>query len=117
MQVTNNQTDANKMKDNAILTKTLKIGRNRGKSRLWIEGSALLSMGWTKGRQFFPVWITDSNGTGTLEFRGEDTSPGRKGRSRNVAGTDVRPIIDTNTDRLTARLYFLPLLPSFSFSR
>lgn len=70
-----------------------KIGSNRGKDRIWIEGQCLLSMGWTKGTRF------------NCEFQQNRivytrTEEGK----RKVAGTDQRPIIDTNTDKIRQTL-------------
>lgn len=66
-----------------------KIGRNRGKARLWIEGAALADAGWKKGDAFSAEFFLDK-----LVYR----KPGEE--NRKVAGTADRPIIDTNTDRL-----------------
>ncbi len=63
-----------------------KIGANRGKARLWLEGSSLEGEGWIKGRTFVPIF----NGV--------------EGKARRVAGAVGRPIIDTNTDKLTEAL-------------
>ena len=57
-----------------------KIGKNRGVSRLWIEGKSLASSGWSRGQRFDVVANTDGK--------------------RKVAGTADRPIIDANTDKL-----------------
>lgn len=43
------------------MKKILKIGKNRNKARIWIEGQALASMGWNKGDQF--VASFGSNGS------------------------------------------------------
>ena len=33
-------------------TKTYKVGKNRGHNRVWIEGTMLLSFGFTRGLSF-----------------------------------------------------------------
>ena len=70
-----------------------KIGRNRGKSRLWLEGACLADAGWKRGDRF-----AISFGAGRITITRETDGP------RKVAGTDARPIIDTNTDKLTDAL-------------
>lgn len=68
---------------------TRKIGNNRGKTRLWIEGDALQKAGWTRGTRY------------RVEFnRGEVVYIADPEGPRKVAGTEERPIIDTNTDKL-----------------
>ena len=66
-----------------------KIGKNRGVSRLWIEGKSLASSGWSRGRRFDVVWSA-----------GELVYVAKADGKRKVAGTADRPIIDTNTDKL-----------------
>lgn len=66
-----------------------KIGKNRGVSRLWIEGKSLASSGWSRGQRFDVVWSADS-----LAYVANTDG------KRKVAGTADRPIIDTNTDKL-----------------
>ena len=65
------------------------IGQNRGKSRLWIEGKALASEQWSKGKRFDIEWNGD-----VLRYVANVDG------KRKVAGTSERPIIDTNTDKL-----------------
>lgn len=93
-------------------TATRKLGKNRGKLRLWIEGAVLALNGWTKGKPFNCQWMTSD--TGALApvlcyFKNEGLAPkvfddtpvtASKPRRRKVAGTADRPIIDTNTDEL-----------------
>ena len=62
---------------------------NRGKARLWIEGDSLQSMGWTRGKRFN---VTFGNGAIIIEA----ITNGK----RKIAGTESRPIIDINTDKL-----------------
>ena len=67
-----------------------KIGRNRGKRRLWLEGACLSAFGWSKGDRFN---ATFENGCIIYE---KDLNG-----QRAVAGTEgTRPIIDTNTDKI-----------------
>jgi hypothetical protein len=66
-----------------------KIGKNRGKSRLWIEGQALIDAGWQVGDRFNIVYDGDN-------IRYERNPEGK----RKVAGTPTRPIIDTNSDAI-----------------
>ena len=73
------------------------IGQNRGKSRLWIEGKALASEQWSKGKRFDMIF-------GLVSYRGEMVEGmvylASVDGKRKVAGTSDRPIIDTNTDKL-----------------
>lgn len=67
------------------LTKyTRKIGSNKGKPRLWLEGIIVHEIGLSHGEKFS---VSASRG----EFRIERDFSG----SRKVAGTPDRPIIDT----------------------
>ena len=70
-----------------------KIGSNKGKARIWLEGAALQDSGWTNGERF------------NIEFREGSIAYVRDlyGK-RKVAGTPTRPIIDTNTDKILASL-------------
>ena len=74
------------------MKKTLRIGSNRGKARIWIEGSALASNGWNKGDQFLAYFRA-----GHIVY--ERVITGTRG-ARKVAGTPSRPIIDTNTVKI-----------------
>lgn len=79
-------------------TITRKIGSNRGKPRLWIEGPALTAQHWKPGKPFVALWQQ-----GKLSY--DATLAPLPGLSiRKVAGTAARPIIDTNTDKLTTLL-------------
>ena len=64
-------------------TKTLNVGQNRGKSRVWIENGPLNEYGWTRGTRYAFEFCCD------CAKLSKDTSGKRK-----VAGTDTRPIID-----------------------
>lgn len=80
-------------------TVTRKIGSNRGSARLWLEGKCLADHGWTKGTAFTATFDPGTL-TYTLVCKGQTPA----GPARKVAGTAARPIIDTNTDKLTACL-------------
>jgi hypothetical protein len=75
------------------MKKTQKIGRNRGKARIWLEGASLKTMGWKAGDRFDCTFAPGSI-TYTRSPQGE----------RAVAGDAKRPIIDTNTIRITESL-------------
>tara|TARA_E500000318_G_C3552250_1_gene209397 strand:- start:1508 stop:1804 length:297 start_codon:yes stop_codon:yes gene_type:complete len=70
-------------------TYTRKIGSNRGKTRLWLEGKILEDNGWKKADRFKIIFDQ-----GVVFCIKASDGP------RKVAGTDARPIIDTNTDKL-----------------
>lgn len=72
---------------------TRKLGSNRGKTRLWLEGNILSSHGWTTGDKFDVILID-----GVLKYV---KNPNGK---RKVAGKIGRPIIDTNTDKISDTL-------------
>lgn len=65
------------------ITITRKIGRNRGKPRLWIEGRALVEAGLDHGA----LWTLEVKPYG-LSIRGNPEG------TRKVAGKPGRPIID-----------------------
>jgi hypothetical protein len=70
-----------------------KIGSNRGQPRIWIEGTCLATMGWTHGTRF------------ECEFgQGRITYTRSHEGGRAVAGDAKRPIIDTNSARITESL-------------
>jgi len=76
-----------------LTTATRKLGSNRGKTRLWLEGNILSGQGWTTGDRFDVILID-----GVLKYV---KNPNGK---RKVAGKIGRPIIDTNTDKLSTTL-------------
>ena len=76
---------------------TRKLGSNRGKTRLWLEGAILESHGWKPGDRFDVIWID-----GVMRY-----AKYAEGQ-RKVAGKPGRPIIDTNTDKLSTTLNALP---------
>lgn len=67
-------------------TYTRKIGQNRGKPRLWLEGAILLDSGFHHGCS----WELTKLGDGLLLVAG------KRGK-RHIAGTPDRPIIDINS--------------------
>lgn len=72
---------------------TRKIGRNRGKKRLWLEGKVLSENGFPHGTRYLvsigPKSICIMVTTNPL-----------LDRARTVAGTPERPIIDINSDKI-----------------
>ena len=70
-------------------TTSRKLGMNKGKLRLWIEGSDLLINSWFHGDKF-NIEYHQNKVTYTKDVNGK----------RKVAGKIGRPIIDTNTDKL-----------------
>lgn len=65
-------------------TATRKIGKNKGKARLWIEGAYLIESGFNHGARF-DIETVPGEITYTLHAEGK----------RKVAGNPARPIIDT----------------------
>jgi hypothetical protein len=76
-----------------MTTVTRKIGTNRDKPRLWLEGSSLSSQGWRRG-DLFNITFAPGSITLTRHPQGQ----------RKVAGKGDTPIIDTNTDKITEAL-------------
>jgi len=66
------------------------VGRNRGVARVWLEGEMLLTNGWNNGDRFNVTFAK-----GALVY---EKHPAGK---RKVAGTPDRPILDTNTRKLS----------------
>jgi len=67
-----------------------KIGSNRGKARLWLEGQWLAEAGFTVGTRF------------TAEIKSAQiTLRTSEDGERKVSGKGSKPIIDINTDKLT----------------
>lgn len=77
----------------SVMKRTQKIGSNRGKPRIWIEGQALLAMGWTQGERFECEFLS-----GSITY----TKAAHGGRL--VAGDADRPIIDTNAGKISESL-------------
>lgn len=76
-------------------TFTRKIGRNRGKPRLWLEGAILQSSGFHHGTRFSVSFDAPQR---TIMITRTDEG------TRRVAGTSARPIIDINTARIDVTL-------------
>lgn len=74
-----------------------KLGSNRGKTRLWLEGNILSAHGWHTGDRFDVILID-----GVLKYAKNPNG------ARKVAGKPGRPIIDTNTDKLSTTLNASP---------
>ena len=72
---------------------TRKLGSNRGKTRLWLEGNILSSHGWHTGDRFDVILID-----GVLKYAKNING------KRKVAGKVGRPIIDTNTNAISDTL-------------
>jgi hypothetical protein len=72
---------------------TRKIGLNRGKRRLWLEGEVLSSNSFYRGDKFTAVIEKDE-----LQIYADPDG------NRTIAGTADRPIIDINSDKLFAQL-------------
>jgi len=70
-----------------------KLGANRGKTRLWLEGKILSAKGWKAGDRFTVAYVD-----GAVTYVKDPNG------ARKVAGTSARPIIDTNTDKLSTAL-------------
>lgn len=68
-----------------IKTATRKIGRNRGKPRLWIEGNLLVEAGLDHGQRWDLLPLLDGSG-----FLIKNNPEGK----RKIAGKAGRPIID-----------------------
>jgi len=66
-------------------SKTLNVGLNRGKARLWIEGNWLAQAGFARGMAYEVTAYPDN---GVISIKA--TPDG----SRKVAGTVDRPIMD-----------------------
>ena len=84
-----------KKKAKTVTTVCRKIGSNRGKARLWLEGVSLSSQKWKCGDRF-DIEFDESNNQIIIN-RNVDGA-------RKIAGTDSRPIIDTNSDKITNTL-------------
>lgn len=79
-------------------TLTRKIGLNRGKPRLWLEGKVLLDNGFGHKIAWDAVRFPDPTNP---EWPSIDLIAG-SGRSRLVAGSPTRPVIDINSKELLA---------------
>ena len=80
-----------------LTTATRKLGSNRGKTRLWLEGAILSAQGWHTGDRFDVILID-----GVLKYAKHSNG------KRKVAGKPGRPIIDTNTNAISDTLNASP---------
>jgi len=71
--------------------KTLKIGKNKGLARIWLERKILSENGWRKGQRFAVHVLNDPDEILLFQCRYSDPL----GRHR-VSGSDERPVIDLN---------------------
>lgn len=72
-----------------MIKRNKKIGANRGNPRLWIEGKMLLDADWVRGARF------------GVEYHDNGVTIVRDGDGGHaVAGTEARPIIDINNNKL-----------------
>lgn len=72
-----------------ITSKVFKVGNNRGKKRVWMEGHFLKNAGIVRGMKFSKRILKDGlQPMMVLDF--DDQGP------HTVAGTEQRPIIDMN---------------------
>lgn len=79
------------------MDKIIALGTNKGKPRIWIEGSWLHDLGFSRGRSFT---ATLSGQTLTLALCAERT-PGRRTVSGKDKGNKPHPIIDLTGEWLT----------------
>ena len=83
------------------------IGKNRGKSRIWIEGKALAKFGWTKGTSYVQGNFEQgrvANASADQNFigysplirilKGKKANDASFVTEKRIAGTETRPIID-----------------------
>lgn len=73
-------------------TATRKIGRNKGKPRLWIEGSILDRAGFAHGTEW--QLLGDGSDEYGITLQTSEVLEVVGVRVRRVAGTPARPIID-----------------------
>lgn len=71
---------------------TRKIGRNRGKPRLWIEGRALVEAGLPHGSAW--ILVNHIMGVDIVKVEAEPGSVFDGYRVRKIAGTTDRPVVD-----------------------
>jgi hypothetical protein len=76
------------------MVRNVRIGSNRGKARLWLEGAWLAHFGFIKGAAFY-IAVSDGP-TLTITLGASEEH-----RARRVSGKGDRPIIDIAGDVLT----------------
>ena len=69
-----------------MTTQDYTVRSNRGAARIWIEGSRLVSAGFTRGRYFT---LSHDGATLKLSLVADKVQGARK-----VSGKDIKPIID-----------------------
>lgn len=77
------------------MEKIYKSGTNKGNRRIWIEGSVLLDMGWTRGTRLQRRFVLGVKSGAFCDRKSLVLEPATDGGHR-VAGTETRPIIDLN---------------------
>jgi DNA (cytosine-5)-methyltransferase 1 len=70
-----------------MITFTAKVGNNRGRNRVWLEGNRLTKMGWT----WHTPYTQEEHAESVVLTK--DTNGAKKVAGRNKAGKDT-PIID-----------------------
>ena len=86
-------------KTRLIRESALKVARNKGNARIWIEGAALSSAGFSRGDAF--VVIVEEYRVRILFEKSTAFAKHADERVRHVAGTESRPIIDVCNRQLT----------------
>ena len=76
-------------------TKSLNIGTNRGKRRVWVEGKALERLGWVKGVTYTRKALLLESG---FTLTRDNAGPLR------VAGGEGRPVLDLCGNYVAAAL-------------
>ena len=77
-----------------MTTTTRKIGLNKGKQRLWIEGDILTAHGFEHGAQWVLVHPIKTQGKFNLVRVTTTESKHQDMRVRKVSGKQGRPVID-----------------------
>lgn len=75
-----------------VVEKVVRVGRNRGKARLWLEGRWLADLGFVRGTKFAAVFTPNVI---ALHVKEPDYDIGR-----TVSGKGDKPIIDIAGARL-----------------
>jgi len=73
--------------------KTLKIGKNKGLARIWLERKILSENGWRKGQRFAVHVLNDEILLTVDSLHNVPSDPPSRHR---VSGSDERPVIDLN---------------------
>lgn len=93
--------------------KTLKIGKNKGLARIWLERKILSENGWRKGQRFAVHVLNDEILLTVDSLHNVPSDPPSRHR---VSGSDERPVIDLNGqwlqdffDRFADRNLWVPI--------